>query len=201
MRALIAMMCLLSNMAFAKDYGVLGKTFVIEEMDFLEYIHQKINLMQRTGEWKKVQSDFKKRVKEHVMRPEPTYLPRATEDKTWFFDPSLTVPYNVRDAKGHVIVSEGTVINPLERVSLSSTLLLFNADDEAQCAFVEEELKTHSNVKLILTSGSVKDTANRLKQAIYFDLNGFLIKKFNITHVPARVVQDKMRLKIDEVSL
>ena len=55
----------------AKDYGVFGKTFEIAEMDFLEYIQQKMKGMQANGEWKTVQSEFKKRVKEHMARPTP----------------------------------------------------------------------------------------------------------------------------------
>lgn len=86
MRTLLLIICLFYlPMACAKDFGVLGKTFVIAEMDFLEYIQQKMAGMQANGEWKTVQSDFKKRVKEHLARPKPTHLPRAEVDKSWFF--------------------------------------------------------------------------------------------------------------------
>jgi conjugal transfer pilus assembly protein TraW len=185
----------------AKDFGVLGKTFVIAEMDFLEYIQQKMTSMQANGEWKTVQSEFKKRVKEHLARPTPTNLPRAERDKTWFFNPSITVPYDVKDSHGEVLVRQGTVINPLERVGLSSTLIFFDGDDEAQVSWVAQELKQHQKVKLILTAGSVKDVVNQFKQAIYFDLNGFLVTKFQIKHLPVRVVQAGKHLLIKEVSI
>ncbi len=187
--------------ADAKDYGVLGKAFEIAEMDFLEYIQQKMKGMQANGEWKTVQSDFKKRVKEHLARPTPSRLPRAEDNRTWFFNPSLTVPYDVKDSHGQVIVKQGTVINPLDRVGLSSTLLFFDGDDEAQVAWVTQELTQHQKVKLILTSGSVKEVANQLKQAIYFDLNGFLVAKFQIKYLPVRVFQAGKRLQINEVTV
>ena len=99
MRALLLIICLFYlPIASAKDYGVVGKTFVIAEMDFLEYIQQKMTGMQANGEWKTVQSEFKKRVKEHLARQHPTHLPRAEVDRTWFFNPSLTVPYDVKDS-------------------------------------------------------------------------------------------------------
>ncbi|WP_392536737.1 type-F conjugative transfer system protein TraW [Legionella sp. 227] len=202
MKALLLIICLLYlPIANAKDFGVLGKTFVIAEMDFLEYIQQKIAGMQANGEWKRVQSEFKNRVKEHLARPTPTNLPRAEVDKTWFFNPSLTVPYDVKDSYGEVIVKQGTVINPLERVGLSSTLIFFDGDDEEQVSWVAQELRQHQKVKLILTAGSVKDVANLFKQAIYFDLNGFLVSKFQIKHLPVRVVQAGKRLLINEVSI
>lgn len=185
----------------AKDFGVFGKTFVIAEMDFLEFIQQKIKALQANGQWQDVQSDFKKRVKEHLQRPAPQHLPRAVEDRIWFFNPSMTVPYDVRDTKGHVIIKQGTVINPLDRVGLSSTLLFFDGDDKSQVIWAENELKHHEKVKLVLTSGSIKDATSKFKQSVYFDLNGFLVGKFSITSLPARITQAGNRLKIDEVSL
>jgi conjugal transfer pilus assembly protein TraW len=136
-----------------------------------------------------------------LARPTPTHLPRAESDKTWLFNPSVTVPYDVKDSHGEVLVKQGTVINPLERVSLSSTLIFFDGDDEAQVSWVVEELRQHQKIKLILTSGSVKDVANQFKQAIYFDLNGFLVAKFQIKHLPGRVVQAGKQLQINEVSI
>ncbi len=202
MRVLLLLVCLLYlPMVSAKNYGVMGKTFVIAEMDFLEYIHQKMRTMQAHGEWKTVQAEFKKRVKEQLVRPTPTYLPRAEVNKTWFLNPSLTVPYDVKDHHGQILVKQGTVINPLDRVSLSSTLIFFDGDDEEQVAWVAGEIKKHSKVKLILTQGSVKEVADAFKQAIYFDLNGFLVAKFQIKHVPVRVLQEGMHLRINEVSL
>ncbi|KTC80122.1 MULTISPECIES: type-F conjugative transfer system protein TraW [Legionella] len=202
MRALLLIICLFYlPLVSAKDFGVLGKTFVIAEMDFLEYIQKKMAGMQASGEWKTVQSEFKKRVKEHLARPTPTHLPRAVVDKTWFFNPSLTVPYDVKDSRGVVIVKQGTVINPLDRIGLSSTLIFFDGDDETQVSWVVQELKQHQKVKLILIAGSVKDVANQFKQAIYFDLNGFLVTKFQIRHLPVRIVQAGKRLLINEVSI
>jgi conjugal transfer pilus assembly protein TraW len=187
--------------ADAKDYGVFGKTFAIAEMDFLEYIQQKMQGMQANGEWKTVQTEFKNRVKEHLARPTSSLLPRATANRTWFFNPSITVPYDVRDSHSQVIVKRGTVINPLDRVGLSSTLLFFDGDDEAQVAWVAQELAQHQKVKLILAAGSIKDATNRFKQAIYFDLNGFLVAKFQIKHFPVTVFQAGKQLQIDEVSI
>ncbi|HAU0201948.1 TPA: type-F conjugative transfer system protein TraW [Legionella pneumophila] len=202
MKKLLLIICMFYlPFADAKDYGVFGKTFEIAEMDFLEYIQQKMKGMQANGEWKTIQFEFKKRVKEHIARPTPTRLPRAEVNRTWFFNPSLTVPYDVKDSHDQVIVKQGTIINPLDRVGLSSTLLFFDGDDEAQVAWVTQELTQHQKVKLILTSGSVKDVANQLKQAIYFDLNGFLVAKFQIKYLPVRVFQAGKRLQINEVTV
>lgn len=202
MRKLLVIICMLYlPIVSAKDYGAFGKTYVIAEQDFLEYIQQKIKGMQASGAWDVLQSEFKDRVEKHVMRPTPHLLPRAVEARTWVFNPSISVPYDVKDNKGEVIVKKGTLVNPLDRVSLSSALLFFDGDDAAQIAWVGREQQLHQKVKLILTTGSVKDVANHFKQAIYFDLNGFLISKFQIQALPARVLQKDKRLEVCEVVL
>ena len=185
----------------AANLGVFGKTFVISEMDFMEYIQNKISTLKESGEWDRVQNQFKETVKTHINRPTPLHLPRAVVNKMWLFNPSVTVPYDVTNTQGAVIVPKGTTVNPLDRVSLSSTLLFFNGDDKEQVAWAVLEQTKHSKVKLILTSGSVKDTVNQMKQAVYFDLNGFLCGKFKITHLPARVAQVGNRLQVTEVGL
>ncbi|CEG59222.1 type-F conjugative transfer system protein TraW [Legionella fallonii] len=202
MKAILIILCFVYlPCAYAKDLGVFGKTFVISEMDFMEYIQQKMKSMQENGEWKRVQNQFKKTVKKHINRPQPLNLPRATSDRTWLFNPAVTVPYDVKNAQGNIIIPKGTTVNPLDRVNLSSTLLLFNGDDTEQVAWVMQEQTKHPKVKLILISGSIKHTVNQMKQAVYFDLNGFLCEKFKITHVPALVYQVGNRLQIEEVSL
>ena len=125
----------------ATDLGAFGNTFVISEMDFMAYLQNKIKTMQERGEWNKVQNQFKSRVKAQINRPTPLYLPRAIEDKTWAFNPSITVPYDITNAQGALIIPKGTVVNPLERVGLSSTLLFFNGDDKEQVAWAVQEQK------------------------------------------------------------
>lgn len=201
-KILLLMVCLAYFPAIsAKDFGVFGKTFVIAEMDLLEFIQQKIKDSQANGQWQDMQTDFKKRVKAHLQRPTPLHLSRAVENRSWLFNPSVTVPYDIRDTKGQIIVNQGTVINPLDRVGLSSILLFFDGDDASQVDWAVGELKRHDKIKLILTSGSIKDAISQFKQAVYFDLNGFLVGKFHITSLPARISQAGNRLKIEEVNI
>ena len=203
MRVLFFVIALLTGfMAEARDFGVIGQTYVITEEDFLKYIEQKIQALQANGQWQKLEEQFKKQVVAHLERPAAIQsLPRAQENKTYEYDPSITAPYDVLDTQGNLIVKKGTVINPLERISLSSTLLFFNADDNEQCAWALQLASKQKNVKLILTSGSLKSATDYFKQAVYFDLNGFLVNKFQIKALPAQIQQKGHRLQIREVKL
>ena len=187
--------------ANAADYGVVGTTYVIAEQDFLQYIEQKIKSMQANGQWDELQNKFQKQVQAHIERPTPLNLPRAQDNKTYYYNPSIEAPYDVRDIKGQIIVQKGMVINPLDRIHLSSTLLFFNGDDKEQLAWALDESKKYPLVKLVITSGSIKSTTHYFKRAVYFDLNGFLVNKFHIRAVPARIAQYGNRLQISEVKL
>ena len=191
----------ISALGYAKDYGVLGQTYEIAEQDFLEYIEAKINRMQSNGQWHQLEEQFTQQVKKKVERPTPVALSKAQESRTFLYNPSIVAPFDVHDNQGHLIVSKGTVINPLDRIQLSSTLLFFNADDPEQLDWAIAESKLHSKIKLILTSGSIKSTTRLFKQAAFFDLNGFLTTKFGIQAVPAVLTQSGKRLQISEVKL
>lgn len=187
--------------AQAHNLGVVGQTYAITEEDFLNYIEHKIKSLKAKGEWKKLEEQFQQRVVSHLERPRAQHLPRAQENKTYTYDPSFTAPYDVWDTQGHLIVKKGTVINPLERISLSSTLLFFDGEDEEQCAWALRQAQKYKAVKFILTSGSIKSATHFFKQAVYFDLKGFLINKFHIKVLPVKVQQQGSKLLIHEVKL
>ncbi|HRD70426.1 MAG TPA: type-F conjugative transfer system protein TraW [Legionella sp.] len=198
---LILMGLLVHTPAQAQNLGVVGQTYAIAEEDFLTYIEHKIESLKAKSEWQKLEEQFQQRVVSHLDRPSGQHLPRAQESKTYSYDPSFTAPYDVWDTQGHLIVKKDAVINPLERISLSSTLLFFDGEDKEQLAWAQRQSNKYKAVKFILTSGSIKSATHYFKQAVYFDLNGFLINKFHIKALPVKVQQQGSQLLIHEVKL
>ena len=58
-----------------------------------------------------------------------------------------------------------------------------------------------SQYKVVLTNGPVMDLMNELNQRLYFDQNQNLVRRLNIQSLPARVYQQGLYLRIDEVKL
>ena len=189
--------------AFPCDLGTVGQVYPIEESDFLVFIKQHIEEIQKNGEWEKIQTQLKERVSKHADRPTSLLLPRTLEAKTWNINPSITVPYDIKDAEGKVITPAGTTVNPLSIISLTKELIFYDADDKNQVMWVADYHKKLKQAgikdKLILVGGSVVDQSNLFSCAIYFDQEGKLVKKFGIQHVPAVVKQSGLSLKIMEV--
>lgn len=189
--------------AYAQDLGVVGEIYPIQEEDILVFILHRIAAMQETGEWQTLQNQFRARVERHVDRPKPVRsISKAPVTKSWNYDPSLMVPYDLKDAKGKIFAKAGTTINPLKFITIQKTLIFFDGDDQAQvkwASLINQHLS--GKTKLILVNGSVSEQVKRFHQSIYFDQAGRLTTKFHIQHVPAKVAQEGFHLKISEIAL
>ncbi len=187
--------------ALAVDLGVLGQVYPIQETDLLTFIQKRIEVMQKDGQWTALQNQFRDRVASFADRPQPVFnISKTTEAKSWDFDPSIMVPYDLKDFKGTVFVQAGTRVNPLERITLHNALLFFDADDHDQVVWADTTNKKLSgHTKLILVQGSIQAEEKHFAKQIYFDQEGRLTSHFHIQHVPAMVLQEGTHLKIKEV--
>jgi conjugal transfer pilus assembly protein TraW len=93
-------------------------------------------------------------------------------------------------------------LNPLDLVSLQQWLVFFDARDPAQVEKAEALFnQAGGRAMLILTGGSYIEMQKRWKHPVYFDQFGYLVHKFGITQVPALVMQDGKKLRIDELKV
>ena len=191
---------LLSINAKAKDFGVVGRTSEIKEVDAIEEIKVKLSDMEARGELDEHNERMKKEVSGRIKSPKSLNLGRVSEVREYEYDPSIEVKEDLRDARGIVFHRKGTKVNPLDVVSMPYELIFFDGEDEEQLKYVikkyeESEIKP----KLILTGGSPIKLEEDYKLDFYFDQRGVLIKQLGIKAVPAIVMQDGKVLKIREV--
>ena len=199
--ALVAAGLLLSFAARAQDLGVIGPVYPIAEPSLLEVILSKLREAEATGVLAQLQRDTQTNVKRGIEEPAPVArIMKTTKVRSFYYDPSIVVPYAITDADGKVIVSPGTKVNPLDTVSLSKTLLFIDARDTAQVGRARNIIDERGGkLKVILTGGSYLDLMRRWKRPVFFDQQGQLTDKLGIRHVPALVSQEGKRLRIDEI--
>lgn len=191
--------------ADARDLGTHGVTYPIEEEDPIALIQQKLKVMEDNGELKKHNLELQKRTRASVERPKPVEgITKATKSRIFYYDPTYVVKEDLRDHQGRIFARKESRINPLETVSLSQKLILFDGDDEEQLTWVKEQLakatETHS-LRLILVGGAPLKLAEQLKIPVYFDQSGILTQKLGIKHMPVVVSQEGLRLRIEEIEL
>lgn len=198
---LAASALLWSLCATAQDLGVIGPVYPIAEPSLLEVILSKLREAEKSGALARMQRDTQARVKRGIENPTPVAtITKTTKARSFYYDPSIVVPYAITDAEGKVIVAPGTKLNPLDTVSLSKQLLFIDARDPAQVRRAKQFLDERGGrLKVILTGGSYLDLMRRWKHPVFFDQEGSLTEKLGIRHVPALVTQEDKRLRIDEL--
>lgn len=197
----LAALLLFSVTARAQDLGVIGPVYPIAEPSLLEVILAKLREADANGVMARLQRDTQASVKRGIEQPAPvTGITKTTKARSFYYDPSIVVPYAITDAEGKLIVAPGTRVNPLDTVSLSKRLLFIDARDAAQIGRARAILDEHGGkVKVILTGGSYLELMRHWKRPVFYDQQGQLTDQLGIRHVPALVTQEGRRLRIDEI--
>ena len=200
MKSIILFLTLfIASKVFAKHLGTFGETFSIIEEDLLEAIQAKLNNLAATGSMLEHQTKIQNMIMAEVHQPTPVAgLIKTKTVKVFWYDPSIKVPYDLRDHRGQIFVVKDTKVNPLDFQQLRNGLVFIDGNDKSQVAWAKVLSKNH---KIILVNGSPFKFMEQHKITCYFDQGGKLIKKFGIKQIPAKVIQDGKQLKIEEVLL
>ena len=196
----VLMLCF-AHLLHAKDLGCFGEVFEIEEESLLSFIHRKLQGLAALGTIEKYQLEIQQKAQAQVLNPKPVKgIVTAQKTKVFSYDPSVRLSQDILDEKRKVLVKKGTIINPLETVSLPRPLVFFDGDKKEQVAWV---LRHFIDAKLILVRGSPtvleRTWDTHLKNPVYFDQGGVLTSKLKITAVPSVVSQKGFLLEIKEL--
>ena len=185
-----------------RDYGVAGSTFEIIEEDLLEVIESKLKTLEAEGSLQEHQKKIAKQAQEKIKRPKPVEgIQHTTKARSFTYDPSITVPYDLKDHQGTVFHAKGTKVNPLDYMSLSKPLLFIDGDNQPQVEWVLAQDSQSPQALIILVKGSPFELMEQLDRSVYFDQEGALTKKLGIFQVPAKVTQQGKHLLIEEINL
>lgn len=187
------------------DIGTYGETFPIQEKNLLEVIKNKLQKLFESGQLETHQKAIAEKAKDQLNRPIPVKgLDKTTNPRSFTYDPSITVPYDLKDHEGRVFHTKGTKVNPLETHSFKYPFLFVDGDDSQQVAWAIREhqaAKATLKPKIILVQGAPLELSNQLNLPVYFDQSGILVKKLGIRQIPAKVSQQEELLVVDEVDL
>lgn len=185
---------------FSKDLGIIGQVYPIAEEDFLALLQKRAAIMKQNGDWIKYQNEWRTKVERNVDRPYPVKgINKTVENKIWYYDPSIVLPYDLKDTHNQVFAKAGTRINPLSFITIHKALLFINGDDDSQVKWAIKKYQSlNQQAKIVLVNGSVLQLMKKYHQRIYFDQEGKFTTRFSIHHVPAMVIEEGKQLKIEE---
>src|SRR4051812_22501709 len=105
-RRILAIAAMLwSACASAQDLGRIGPVYPIAEPSLFDVILGKLREAESSGALAKMQRDTQARVKRSIEQPAAVAtLTKATKARSFYYDPSIVVPYAITDADGRLIV-------------------------------------------------------------------------------------------------
>ncbi len=190
----------MSTLAAAPRIETIGPTWPIVEQDFVAWMKARMQQMLTPERIQALQQAQEKRIRDWMDDPPPVAgITRAQKDAMRWYDPTITVPQDVVDDAGRIVLRAGTRFNPLSRHSLSRDILFIDARDPDQVAWVRARMGDRPHV--ILVGGSPVRLAKTLGQHVWYDQKGRLVHRLGIRHVPAVVDQAEGLLRIREVAL
>ena len=181
------------------DQGTRGPLREITEPDLLATIHQRLARLDfaALGE-RAVERAFAQLRFEH--------LPAADEDRERLIDPTITAAADIHLPDGTVLVRAGASVNPLDRIPFTQRLVVFDAADSRQLAFVQALAGEPSKrPTIVLLTGlpqrdgwaGLERVIDALHQRVYL-LTPELRQRFSLERVPAVVEAVGGRLRITE---
>lgn len=200
-KLLVVLIGSFSSLACASDIidmGAFGKTYPVAEQDIVEFIKERLMVMQEEGVIDRKHQELLDKSRGYANRPPGRTLPTTLEYRNHVFDPTVTIQRDIADADGNVIYPAGTVINPLDYRGLSKTLCFIDGDDRRQVEWLNEMCPYQKGFKHILVNGSAIELSKEQGSRFYFDQHGTLVDRFAIEHVPAVVRQSGKVLYVEE---
>ncbi|MFI5342793.1 MAG: type-F conjugative transfer system protein TraW [Chlamydiales bacterium] len=181
----------------AKDLGVQGHVFPIEEENLLDWLKMKTESPSQ-AEVETVQ----KKLQNHYLSSfqKPHQVEGLTEAETYrvsYFDPTLCADQDIRNHEGKLIVRKGSCINPLETIEQLDSLLFFDGNNPDHLEWARDQ----SRCKWVLTNGKPMKLEEQEGRQVFFDQFGLLTERFGLKHIPAKVSKEGLKIKIEEIPL
>lgn len=197
----IGVLALCATSAQARDFGTHGPVWEIAEPSLLDTIKERLGAMEEAGEIDAMRDEMQETTRAYVQRPRPVQgLLKATEDRAFEVDMTITVSRDLTDHQGRVFAAQGTRLNPLHYSRFNKRIVLFDGDDPAQVEFALSE-GTELDTILVLTNGAPLELMRSHARRFYFDQDAQMVTAFGIERVPSVVTRGAEAMQVREVAV
>ena len=199
MAAFACVIVLTASVGWAKDLGVRGAVWPVEEPDLLTQIEERLEAMKTSGELARANRQAVERARARIEAPErvPDIQP-ARERRTRMFDPSVTIERDIFAHDGRLLAALETRINPLEKHPLTRDLLFIDGTRPVE---VDWAIAREKPSVIVLLAGRPLELMRAHGRAFFFDQGGRLARRFRLRVTPSLINVEGLSLRITEVPL
>lgn len=188
--------CVLSSVP---NFGVFGQTFPVLEKNIIHVLQEKMASDKGRALLSHLEKSYLK------MREEKKYVPQKVlglmptiEQRSYMFDPSLFLTHDIADHNGNVFYKKGTSLNPLTVMTLSKEYVFIDGTRDKQIEW-SKKMMAEKNIMIILVDGDPMRIMKDHHITVFFDQDGEMVKRFELTHVPCVMRQEGQKLQITEI--
>jgi len=199
--SLLSLFCLLSPKhaeAALRSLGTFGATYPVVEQDAIEEIKEKA----AQTDWSKHFNPRKMEGAVKGYRPDAIPgLPRAAQDRTFKVDMTYALDFDIPDGKGGILYPKGYTFNPLDYVRLPTVLVVIDASDEEQVAWLRSSQYVQDyTAMLLITDGRFWDLSQDLKRPVFYAARQ-IVERLQLQVVPSVVRQSGNYMEIREIAI
>lgn len=199
-RALLAVSILFSSVTLAKEFGVQGEQYAVDEESFTTTIINELKRKEANGDLDKFNQDMANQTRQRINRPKVVnHLNVAVNYRTFLVDISKRLEQDVV-YNGKVQHKAGEMINPLMYKPYTKHLLFIDGDRAAEVQYALDYAKEHPS-KIILTSGSPVELMKKYQVPFKFAQSTVMVDTFHLSVTPSVVYQDGNRMRVEEIPL
>ena len=186
------------------NLGTHGKTYPIVENNFHEWLMSRIR--SQKDKIPSLDENFLRKKLAKKMQVKDFGIPKCTDNKTKTVDPTYILDHNITDSSGNILYSKGTVVNPFDYINFKRKYFFLDVDNSTHIQLYKKLLASSDKpIQPLAVSGNLQryyQKAKSLNMPIPAGkANKKMIKRMNITCVPALAYQDSKVLKIKEFIL
>lgn len=185
--------------------GRKGAVYNIEEEDIISELQKRAANI----DWEEKKRQAQARIWKNIPFEE---LSPTSADKKRVIDPTFELQQDIRGVKGELIAAKGTRVNPLQARTFDRMLVVFDATNRQEVAFVERHLpqwrtdhRINSEQTFMLMTGIDRDNGwtEHKKLVERFNSRMYLLQSdvkntFGIRHHPCIVYQNGERFVVEE---
>lgn len=180
------------------DLGVYGTTFPVRERNIITVLTEKMT----SDKGKEVLNALEKKLNDMAERSH--YVPKSADHVTatpvhnsYLFDPSLSLSHDLSDHQGTRFYTAGEPLNPFDHITLSKEYVFIDGNRPKQIEWVKT-LKKEKRMMIILVKGDPMTLMKTHGLNVFFDQEGAMTTRFQLSHVPCVMAQEGKMLRITE---
>ncbi len=188
----------------AGQLGNYGSTYPVAEQDLIETLKQAAANLDQKALADKAIDHYWDKYRFVTLTP-------AKKNREFLFDPSITVIEDILTQDGVLIAKKGQVINPLDTLPFTKTIVVFNPLIEKEYEYAVRQARAavaEGRGVILLATQIRRESGWEYLQAIAQDfdypvylLNKQLQSRFNLQYTPSVIRQKGNALLIKEVAL